>query len=84
MDKLQTLLRRKKIKDRKEEITVQRPKGNPAPAAPQASAAENTGNAPQAKAGQEPRPNRNGRRNFRRNNEGNKRPERNTNTDVQA
>ena len=39
---------------------------------------------PQAKAGQEPRPNRNGRRNFRRNNEGNKRPERNTNTDVQA
>lgn len=62
----------------------QRPKGNPAPAAPQASATENTGNAPQAKAGQEPRPNRNGRRNFRRNNEGNKRPERNTNTDVQA
>lgn len=62
----------------------QRPKGNPAPAIPQAPVAENAGNAPQAKAGQEPRPNRNGRRNFRRNNEGNKRPERNTNTDVQA
>lgn len=62
----------------------QRPKGNPAPAVPQAPVAENAGNAPQAKAGQEPRPNRNGRRNFRRNNEGNKRPERNTNTDVQA
>lgn len=58
-----------------------RPKNNPAP---QAAA----GNAPQgeANAGQEPRPSRNGRRNFRRNNnnEGNKRPERNTNSDVQA
>lgn len=58
-----------------------RPKNNPAP---QAAA----GNGPQgeANAGQEPRPSRNGRRNFRRNNnnEGNKRPERNTNSDVQG
>ena len=52
--------------------------------APQAAA----GNTPQgeANANQEPRPSRNGRRNFRRNNnnEGNKRPERNSNSDVQA
>lgn len=59
-----------------------RPKNNPAP---QAAA----GNGPQGgeiNAGQESRPSRNGRRNFRRNNnnEGNKRPERNTNSDVQG
>lgn len=63
----------------------QRPKGNPSSEVPQVSAT--AGNAAQAKTGQEPRPSRNNRKNFRRNNNGNnegKRPERNTNTDVQA
>ena len=63
----------------------QRPKGNSSSEVPQVSAT--AGNAAQAKTGQEPRPSRNNRKNFRRNNNGNnegKRPERNTNTDVQA
>jgi cell fate regulator YaaT (PSP1 superfamily) len=63
----------------------QRPKGNPSSEVPQVSAT--AGNAAQAKTGQESRPSRNNRKNFRRNNNGNnegKRPERNTNTDVQA
>ena len=63
----------------------QRPKGNSSSEVPQVSAT--AGSAAQAKTGQEPRPSRNNRKNFRRNNNGNnegKRPERNTNTDVQA
>ena len=62
-----------------------RPKGNSSSEVPQVSAT--AGSAAQAKTGQEPRPSRNNRKNFRRNNNGNnegKRPERNTNTDVQA
>ena len=63
----------------------QRPKGNSSSEVPQVSAT--AGSAAQAKTGQEPRPSRNNRKNFRRNNNGyneGKRPERNTNTDVQA
>ena len=63
----------------------QHPKGNSSSEVPQVSAT--AGSAAQAKTGQEPRPSRNNRKNFRRNNNGNnegKRPERNTNTDVQA
>ena len=63
----------------------QRLKGNSSSEVPQVSVT--AGSAAQAKTGQEPRPSRNNRKNFRRNNNGNnegKRPERNTNTDVQA